>query len=172
MPRLKPPWPPPRRSRPRRKPWPDCGTIWPPPAAADAARIAAQTARSDRDAEARDRQGREQRLGGLTRARDGWIARSKDSGARIAALEKDAEKTAALLKQAEVAPQGFAEQRGKLLDTLTAAEQRKQASSDAMAVAESAAAEAAARPPPTPPPPRRAKPAPVWPLEPRLRPRS
>ncbi|MED5538722.1 MAG: AAA family ATPase [Pseudomonadota bacterium] len=111
-------------------------------AAADAARIAAQTARSDRDAEARDRQGREQRLGGLTRARDGWIARSKDSGARIAALEKDAEKTAALLKQAEVAPQGFAEQRGKLLDTLTAAEQRKQASSDAMATVEAAAAEA------------------------------
>ena len=81
-------------------------------------------------------------LGGLTRARDGWIARSKDSGGRLATLEKDAEKTAALLKQAEVAPQGFAEQRGKLLDTLTAAEQRKQASSDAMAVAESAAAEA------------------------------
>ena len=44
--------------------------------------------------------------------------------------------------KAEVAPQGFAEQRGKLLDTLTAAEQRKQASSDAMATVEAAAAEA------------------------------
>jgi chromosome segregation protein len=111
-------------------------------AAADTARTTAQTARSDRDAEARDRQGREQRLCGLTRARDGWIVRSKDSSGRIGALAKDAERTAALLKQAEVAPQGFAEQRAKLLDTLTAAEQRKQASSDAMAVAETVATEA------------------------------
>ena len=87
-------------------------------------------------------QGREQRLGSLTRARDGWVVRSKDSAARIAILDKDAERTAALLKQAEVAPQGFAEQRGKLLDTLTAAEQRKQAASDAMALAETAATEA------------------------------
>ncbi|MFN7109348.1 MAG: AAA family ATPase, partial [Brevundimonas sp.] len=111
-------------------------------AAADVARLAAQTARSDRDAEARDRQGREQRLGSLTRARDGWVTRSRDSAARVAALGKDTDKTAALLKQAEVAPQGFAEQRGKLLDTLTAAEQRKQASSDAMAVAETEATDA------------------------------
>ncbi|WEK38697.1 MAG: chromosome segregation protein SMC [Candidatus Brevundimonas colombiensis] len=111
-------------------------------AAADTARAAAQTARSDRDAEARDRQGREQRLGSLTRARDGWVSRSKDSTARIAALAKDADKTAALLKQAEVAPQGFADQRGKLLDTLSAAEQRKQAASDAMATADTAAGEA------------------------------
>ncbi|WP_395942494.1 chromosome segregation protein SMC [Brevundimonas sp.] len=111
-------------------------------AAADAARLAAQTARSDRDAEARDRQGREQRHGSLTRARDGWVSRSKDSAARVAALTKDAEKTAALLKQAEIAPQGFAEQRSKLLDALTAAEQRKQASSDAMAQAETAAGDA------------------------------
>ena len=110
--------------------------------AADTARTAAQAARSDRDAEARDRQGREQRLGGLTRARDGWLGRAKDSAARIAALAKDAEKTAALLKQAEIAPQGFAEQRGKLLDTLAAAEQRKQSASDAMAAADSAAGDA------------------------------
>ena len=111
-------------------------------AAADAARLAAQTARSDRDAEARDRQGREQRSGSLTRARDGWVGRSKDSAARMASLARDADKTAALLKQAEIAPQGFAEQRGKLLDALTAAEQRKQAASDAMAVAETGATEA------------------------------
>jgi len=111
-------------------------------ATADAARAAAQTARSDRDAEARDRQGREQRLTGLTRARDGWVARSRDSAARVAALAKDAERAAAQLSQAEVAPQGFAEQRGRLLDTLTAAEQRKQASSDTMALADADAAEA------------------------------
>ena len=109
---------------------------------ADAARIAAQTARSDRDAEARDRQGREQRLGSLTRAREGWVTRSRDSVGRVAALAKDAGRTAALLKQAEVAPQGFAEQRGKLLDTLVAAEHRKQAASDAMAFAETEATEA------------------------------
>lgn len=111
-------------------------------ATADGARAAAQAARSDRDAEARDRQGREQRLGSLTRAREGWVARSKDSAGRVAALAKDADRTAALLKQAEVAPQGFAEQRSKLLDTLVAAEQRKQAASDAMAVAETQATEA------------------------------
>lgn len=110
--------------------------------AADTARTAAQAARSDRDAEARDRQGREQRLGGLTRAQDGWLGRAKDSAARIAALAKDAEKTAALLKQAEIAPQGFAEQRGKLLDTLAAAEQRKHSASDAMAAADTAAGDA------------------------------
>uniref|UniRef100_UPI00259383C8 chromosome segregation protein SMC n=1 Tax=uncultured Brevundimonas sp. TaxID=213418 RepID=UPI00259383C8 len=111
-------------------------------AAAEAARTAAQTARSDRDAEARDRQGREQRLGALTRARDGWIARSKDSAARVASLARDADRTAALLKQAEVAPQGFAEQRGRLLDMLSEAERRKRASSDAMAAAETEATEA------------------------------
>jgi len=111
-------------------------------ATADAARTAAQTARSDRDAEARDRQGREQRLGSLTRAREGWVTRSRDSAGRVAALAKDAGRTAALLKQAEVAPQGFAEQRGKLRDTLVAAEQRKQAASDAMAIAETEATEA------------------------------
>ncbi|URI14405.1 chromosome segregation protein SMC [Brevundimonas albigilva] len=110
--------------------------------AAEAARTAAQTARSDRDAEARDRQSREQRLGALTRARDGWIARSKDSAARVASLARDADRTAALLKQAEVAPQGFAEQRGRLLDMLSEAERRKRASSDAMAAAETEATEA------------------------------
>ncbi len=109
---------------------------------ADAARTAAQTARSNRDAEARDRQGREQRLGSLTRAREGWVTRSRDSAGRVAGLAKDADRTSALLKQAEVAPQGFAEQRDKLLDTLVAAEHRKQAASDAMAVAETEATEA------------------------------
>ncbi len=111
-------------------------------AVAETARVAAQTARSDRDAEARDRQGREQRLGALTRARDGWIGRSKDSAARVASLARDADKTAALLTQAEIAPRGFAEQRGRLLDMLSDAERRKQASSDAMATAETEATEA------------------------------
>ena len=111
-------------------------------AAADAARQAAQTARADRDAEARDRAGREQRLGALTRAHEGWVSRSKDSVQRVAALEKDAEKTANLLAQAQVAPQGFAEQRGRLMDALLAAEKRKQAAADAVALAETAAGDA------------------------------
>lgn len=109
--------------------------------AADAARQAAQTARSTRDEEARDRAGREQRLGSLTRAHEGWAGRSKDSAARVAALGKDADKTAALLKQAEVAPQGFAEQRGTLMDALIAAETRKSAAAGALSLAESAAGE-------------------------------
>jgi chromosome segregation protein len=111
-------------------------------AGADAARQAAQTARSQRDEEARDRAGREQRLGALTRAQEGWTSRARDSAQRVAALENDADKTAALLAQAQVAPQGFAEQRGRLMDALLAAEARKQAASDAVALAEAAATEA------------------------------
>ena len=106
---------------------------------ADAARQAAQTARSTRDEEARDRAGREQRLGSLSRAHEGWAGRSKESAARVAALGKDADKTAALLKQAEIAPQGFAEQRGTLMDALIAAETRKAASSEALSLAETTA---------------------------------
>ena len=109
--------------------------------AADAARQAAQTARSTRDEEARDRAGREQRLGSLTRAHEGWAGRSKESAARVAALGKDADKTAALLKQAEIAPQGFAEQRGTLMDALIAAETRKSAAAEALSLAESTAGE-------------------------------
>ncbi|WP_292084417.1 MULTISPECIES: chromosome segregation protein SMC [unclassified Brevundimonas] len=109
--------------------------------AADAARQAAQTARSTRDEEARDRAGREQRLGSLTRAHEGWAGRSKESAARVAALGKDADKTAALLKQAEIAPQGFAEQRGALMDALIAAETRKSAAAEALSLAEGTAGE-------------------------------
>jgi chromosome segregation protein len=94
-------------------------------AAADVARAASGQARSDRDAEARERSGREARLTGLTRERDGWATRSKDAAARIKSLEKDAEKAAALLKQASGAPEALAAQRSKLLDTLTAAETRR-----------------------------------------------
>jgi len=110
--------------------------------AADAARHTATTARTERDTEARDRQGREQRLGSLSRAHDGWAGRSKESAARVSALARDAEKTAALLKQAEVAPVGFAEQRSHLLDALNTAETRRKAAADAMAEAETAATEA------------------------------
>jgi len=109
--------------------------------AADAARQAAQIARSTRDEEARDRAGRDQRLGSLTRAHEGWAGRSKESAARVTALGKDADKTAALLKQAEVAPQGFAEQRGTLMEALIAAETRKSGAATALSLAENTAGE-------------------------------
>lgn len=111
-------------------------------AAADTARQAAQNARSRRDEEARDRQQREQRLGSLTRAHESWLGRSKQSTSRIKTLEKDAEKAAAQLKKAEEAPQGFAEQRSKLMDTLVAAETRKKAATDALQQVEFEATEA------------------------------
>ena len=111
-------------------------------AAADTARGAAATARVERDAEAREVAGRQARLDGLTRERDGWAARAKDAAARVAALEKDAEKTAARLKQAAQAPEQLAAQRSTLLDALTTAETRRKAAGDALAVAEGEAAEA------------------------------
>jgi len=111
-------------------------------AAADNARQAAQNARSRRDEEARDRQQREQRLGSLTRAHESWLGRSKESTSRIKTLEKDAEKAAAQLKKAEEAPQGFAEQRSRLMDTLVAAETRKKAATDALQQVEFEATEA------------------------------
>ncbi|MGI4817479.1 MAG: chromosome segregation protein SMC [Janthinobacterium lividum] len=111
-------------------------------AAADNARQAAQNARSRRDEEARDRQQREQRLGSLTRAHESWLGRSKESTSRIKTLEKDAEKAAAQLKKAEEAPQGFAEQRSRLIDTLVAAETRKKAATDALQQVEFEATEA------------------------------
>jgi chromosome segregation protein len=110
--------------------------------AADAARLTAQNARSDRDAEARERQGREQRVGGLTRAQEGWVARSLESAARLKTLEGDAARTADLLAAAQVAPQGFAEQRDRLMDALTSAEVRRRAAADAVSVVEAAATEA------------------------------
>jgi chromosome segregation protein len=110
--------------------------------AADAARGAAATARVERDTEAREIAGRQARLDGLTRERDGWATRAKDATARIAALEKDAEKTAARLKAASAAPEQLATQRASLLDALTAAETRRRAAGDALAVAEGSATEA------------------------------
>ena len=111
-------------------------------AGADRARLAAQTARSTRDEEARDRAMREQRLGSITRAREGWVSRAADSRARLKALQGDGDKAAALLSRAEAAPAGFTEQRGRLMDGLAEAEKRKQTATDAVAVAEGQAQEA------------------------------
>jgi len=110
--------------------------------AADAARATSASARADRDGEARERTGRDQRLAALTRERDGWATRAKDSGTRITALEGDATRVAALLLQAERAPEALAGQRSTLMDTLTAAKTRREAAADALSVSEGEAAEA------------------------------
>jgi len=110
--------------------------------AADAARQAAAQARADRDAEARERAGRAQRLTGLARERDSWSGRAKDAQTRIAQLDKDAEAAAQQLERALAAPDALAGQRSRLLDTLTAAETRRKAAADALAVAEAQAQEA------------------------------
>ena len=110
--------------------------------AAETARAASAGARAERDGEARDAAARVSRRDGLTRERDGWANRAKDARVRIAALDKDAEKTAQQKTLAEAAPAGFAEQRGRLLDTLTAAETRRSAAADALSVVEGEAAEA------------------------------
>ena len=109
---------------------------------AEAARGASATARVERDAEARDRAGRQARLDGLTRERDSWAGRARESKTRISALEKDAEKTAARLKAAADAPAQLATQRSSLLDALTTAETRRKAAADTLATAESQASEA------------------------------
>ncbi|MGQ3112843.1 MAG: AAA family ATPase, partial [Brevundimonas sp.] len=99
--------------------------------AAETARTAAAAARADRDTEARERSGREARLAGVTRERNGWAGRAKDSTARIGALEKDAERAAALLTRASGAPEELAAKRDALLDALTVAETRRKAAADA-----------------------------------------
>ncbi|MGV9007149.1 MAG: chromosome segregation protein SMC, partial [Brevundimonas sp.] len=111
-------------------------------AAAETARGLAAQARADRDAEARERAGREARLAGLVRERDGWSSRSRDSATRIVALDTDRDRTAARLKQAESAPEALAAKRSALLDALTAAETRRRAAGDALAVVETEAGEA------------------------------
>ena len=76
------------------------------------------------------------------RERDSWSSRSRDSAARGIALDKDRDRTAALLKQAESAPEALAAKRSSLLDALAAAETRRKAAGDALAVVETAAIEA------------------------------
>ena len=110
--------------------------------AADAARGSAATARVERDAEAREVAGRQARLDGLSRERDGWAARARDATVRIGDLEKDAERTAARLKAASDAPERLAAQRSALLDSLTTAETRRKTAADALALAEGQATEA------------------------------
>lgn len=110
--------------------------------AAEAARGAATTARVERDAEAREAAGRNARMESLNREGVSWVGRAKDSKARIETLEKDSVRTAARLKAAADTPDQLAAQRSSLLDALTAAETRRKAAGDALAVAEGEATEA------------------------------
>jgi chromosome segregation protein len=107
--------------------------------AAQGARAAASQARVAMEAELRERTGREQRRGALTRDRADWTRRAKASADRIAALETDREHVMAALARAEAAPTALTERREKLLDMLQVAEARRKAAADAMAQGEAVA---------------------------------
>lgn len=107
--------------------------------AAGEARAAAAQARVERDAEARERQQRAQRLEALGRDREGWARRVGEAAARAERLAADREKAQAALARAEAAPLAFAEKREALVDRFAAAESRRRAAGDALAEAEGAA---------------------------------
>lgn len=109
---------------------------------AEAARAGAATARLERDTEAREVQGRQSRLSGLTQQQDGWTQRTANGQGRITALEADHEKTTQKLDQARAEPDKLASQRHTLMDALTGAETRRKAAGDALAVVEAEAQEA------------------------------
>ncbi|MBS0295533.1 MAG: chromosome segregation protein SMC [Proteobacteria bacterium] len=107
--------------------------------AAEAARGEAAQARAARDAEMRERSGREQRLAALERDCADWSRRAQGAAERIAALEIERERAVLALERAEAAPQTFVEKREKLLDSFTAAETRRAEAADALATAEATA---------------------------------
>jgi len=107
--------------------------------AAEAARGDAAQARAARDAELRERSGREQRLAGLERDRADWARRASGAAERVTALETERERAILALERAEAAPQTFVEKREKLLDSFTSAESRRAEAADALATAEATA---------------------------------
>jgi len=111
------------------------------------ARLAAAAARAQRDAEARDRSGRQARLATLLREQDGWTGRARDSSARSLMLTEEAERVASNLSQASLLPDEIAGKRNALLDALTVAEARRTTAADALTLAtdEAAAADRASR---------------------------
>ena len=110
--------------------------------AAETARTTTAQARLERDTEARAVEGRTRQLQTLTRERDAWSGRGQEARTRLSALEAEQATTADQLKVAAQAPEQFTSKRNALLDTLTAAETRKKAASDALGVAETRATEA------------------------------
>jgi len=107
--------------------------------AAAQARAAASQARVAVDAEARERQGRERRLGELKRDRKDWTRRQAGAAERIERLAADRERTFAALERAEAAPEALASKRAELLDHFNAAEARRRKAADALSDGEAAA---------------------------------
>jgi chromosome segregation protein len=114
-----------------------------------AARDRAETARSDaaqarleRDAEARERVGREQRLAAFQRDHADWTRRSKGASDHIEGLGAERERTVTALERAQATPETIAQRREQLLDGFNQAEARKKDSSDALAEGESTATDA------------------------------
>jgi chromosome segregation protein len=107
--------------------------------AAEAARGEAGQARAARDAEMRERSGREQRLASLERDCADWTRRSGGAAQRVEALDTERERAGLALGRAEAAPQTFVEKREKLLDSFTSAETRRNQAADALAQAEATA---------------------------------
>ncbi len=108
-------------------------------ARANAARGEAAQVRLERDAEARERAGRAQRLAGLQRDRDDWRRRSTGASQHIDALDADKARVEAALERARSAPESVAEKRTKLLDGFREAETRRAAAADMLSDGEAAA---------------------------------
>jgi chromosome segregation protein len=111
-------------------------------AAALAAREAAARARSDLDAETREREGRARRLTVLTAERADWSHRGADAQARREALAQAREASGALLAAAREAPAKAQDALARLADEITLAEARKARVADALAAAETSRTDA------------------------------
>ena len=114
----------------------------------DAARERAETARSDaaqarleRDAEARERVGREQRLAAYRRDHGDWQRRAKTAADQVDVLASDRQRTAGALERASATPAEIHARREQLLDGFNQAEARRKASADALAEGETLASD-------------------------------
>ena len=105
---------------------------------AQAKRQAVLTARSALDEDNRNRSAREGRERTLSRDLADWTRRHADSGARLSRLVTEQDTTAALLQQAEAAPETFEARRRQLVDSLHQAETRLNAAREALSAAETA----------------------------------
>jgi chromosome segregation protein len=109
---------------------------------AQAAREAASGARGALDIEARDCEGRANRLDRLRADHADWSGRTEAAARRQTGLARDRVKALAALEEARAAPSAARERAEKLADELAVAQARAAASGDALAAAETARAEA------------------------------
>ena len=110
-------------------------------ARAEAARSDAAQARLERDAEARERVGREQRLAASKRDRADWERRAKISADHVDVLSNDRQRTAGALERARATPGEIRARREQLLDGFNQAEARRRDSADALAEGEKLASD-------------------------------